>query len=163
MYGASAPDVAGVTLAGTETDAQPTDGTLACLGCHDGVSAMNSVINAPGSGGYNETGTNIGIDSLPRSMGTGDVYAVGARESDGASGFLTDDHPMSIVFTPGRAGLRAFTDTLTDFVGADKVSDLLRGGKVQCVSCHDPHTSINSRYLRNGNVGSALCIGCHEK
>ncbi|QOY52096.1 cytochrome c3 family protein [Candidatus Sulfurimonas baltica] len=159
MYGASAAGVAGVTMAVTATNAQPTDATLACLGCHDGISAMNSVINAPGSGagGSNTTGILIGGTlQLPRSMGNLDTNSIGGQ------GLLTDDHPMSIVYTPGKANLKALNSGLTDFVGATQISELLRGGKVHCVSCHDPHTA-RSRYLRNENTNSALCLGCHNK
>jgi len=157
MYGASSAGVAGQTMAGTATDAQPTDAALACLSCHDGVSAMNSVINAPGSGRISSTGVLIGSNPPSPEPMTNLVKAMGYN------GDMTDDHPISIVYNEGRAGLRPKTTPLVDFFGATTVGNLLRNGKVQCVSCHDPHGTGWSMYLRNGNTGSTLCLGCHNK
>ncbi|QOY54646.1 cytochrome C [Candidatus Sulfurimonas marisnigri] len=162
MYGASVRGVPGVTMAGTPTDATPTDTSLACLSCHDGVTAMNSAVNAPGSGGINPIGSLIGSPT-PVWMGVNDVKAVGANYTTKESGDLTDDHPISVVYTPGRAGLRPTETALDNFVGAETVSDLLRDGKVQCSSCHDPHEYSNGIYLRKFNGGSSLCLGCHNK
>lgn len=33
---------------------------------------------------------------------------------------------------------------------------------VECATCHDPHSS-NATFLRVSNVGSALCLACHNK
>ena len=177
MYGATTGGVAGRTIAGTLTDVQPTDQTLACLSCHDGISAMNSVINAPGSG---LTGTGvpqanggvfIGSDSATVMPNT-QVMAIGGRMevidwvnqvvtlSDGA---LQNDHPLSIPYIPGRASLKELDAPLFNFFGAEVVGDLVRNGKVHCTSCHDPHGTGNDLYLRNKNIGSALCLGCHDK
>ncbi len=45
-------------------------------------------------------------------------------------------------------------------------SDLLRDGKFECISCHDPHPSnTNYKYLRvdtaNGSKMSTFCAVCH--
>jgi len=45
---------------------------------------------------------------------------------------------------------------------------LLRDGRFECVSCHDPHPSNpNYRYLRvpatSGNTMSTLCVLCHTR
>lgn len=34
---------------------------------------------------------------------------------------------------------------------------------VECASCHDPHSSTNSTFLRVSNAGSAVCLACHIK
>lgn len=39
------------TLSGTTT--QPGPNSLTCLSCHDGQTAVDSIVNMPGSGGYN--------------------------------------------------------------------------------------------------------------
>lgn len=158
----------GTTVAGTQTAAQPFGESLACLSCHDGVSAMNSVINAPGSGasaGYFEykpgeylLNPNLGplVDRMEKS-------ATKAVAWDG----LANDHPISIEYNVGRAGLRDTNTTLVGWIGANTIKDLLRGpnkNTVQCTSCHDPHTNFNGLYKRAAMWGgSGLCVSCHEK
>ncbi|MCF6339169.1 MAG: cytochrome c3 family protein [Sulfurimonas sp.] len=163
MYGASSPGVAGVTVAGTSSDPTPTGSSMACLSCHDGVSAMNSVINAPGSGfAGNGVSTPNGVYIGTNPAGPATMPGV-AYKAIGLNGDLTDDHPSSIVYMPGRAGLKPIDTAIVDIFGALTISDLLRGGKVQCTSCHDPHGTPYNTYLRSHNTNSALCISCHEK
>lgn len=75
--------------------------SLACLSCHDGTQAMDTMINKPGSGGYNAAGSAI----------TGGVWT-GARQSSGAmtnagefismlGTDLTNDHPVGIQYCGG--------------------------------------------------------------
>lgn len=168
MYGASAANTAGSTIAGTATAQIPASPSLACLSCHDGVSAIDSIVNAPGSG------------SGSLSVGTTNITANVTDVDNGNIGQdLTNDHPVSIVYTEGTASLRptaTVLNTITgggDWVGASTVGDLLRGpGKdqVECGSCHDPHNGYATdqagdqvNYLRSTNAGSRLCLGCHAK
>ncbi len=158
MYGASTSGTAGVTIAGTTSDATPTGASMACLSCHDGVSAMNSVVNAPGAGNSDINGVLIGTNpATPATM-----VSV-AYKSVGLSGDMTDDHPISIQYIEGRASLRPVNTPVVDIVGASFVSDMLRDGKVQCSSCHDVHGTPYNTYLRSHNTGSALCFACHDK
>ncbi len=158
MYGATTQGVAGQTIAGTSTDSSPTGSSLACLSCHDGVSAMNSVVNAPGSGGFSSSGTYIGnASNLPKTMPASEIIAVGLN------GDLTNDHPVSITYVEGVAGLKPKNTAITGWNNASTINDLLRGGKVQCVSCHDPHDPTFGRYLRHRNTSSELCKTCHDK
>ncbi len=158
MYGATSSGIAGETLAGTPTDPAPTGATLACLSCHDGISAMNSVVNAPGSGGYNPNGTYIGnTNANPKDMPNAEEIAIGLY------GDLTNDHPVSITYVEGVAGLKPKNTPITGWNNATTINDLLRDGKVQCVSCHDPHDPTYGRYLRYSNSGSQLCKTCHDK
>ena len=75
--------------------------SLACLSCHDGTQAMDTMINKPGSGGYNASGSAI----------SGGVWT-GARQSGGAmtnagefismlGTDLTNDHPVGIQYCGG--------------------------------------------------------------
>ena len=160
----------GSTIAGTTTTAQPTDQTLACLGCHDGVSAMNSVVNAPGSGRYDINGINIGYnDPNYQKPMTDTLLAIGAVNLSVNNNGLENDHPVSIQYIPGRASLRPTSATLVGtygWLGATTVGDLLRGPNndmVHCTSCHDPHNLSNGTYLRATNNNSELCFGCHDK
>jgi len=65
--------------------------------------------------------------------------------------------------------------------GTASIADLLRNGKVECTSCHDPHfankswnevdatypveSSSDGQFLRRvgGNTGSGVCRTCHAK
>ena len=87
------------TLDGEEVEVGSV--SLACLSCHDGSQAMDTVINMPGSGGYNAAGTEIDINAIGAMTGT-----VGAPNNPG--GFipnletdLTNDHPISIEYAGG--------------------------------------------------------------
>ena len=170
----------GTTIAGSTTAEQPTGQSLACLSCHDGVSAMNAVINAPGSGfraGYAinslDTNTyllnsNAGLTKKIMPWGSYDPLFPnnGASKAIGKDG-LSNDHPLSIVYVEGRGSLRPTSAPLTGWIGAQTVKDLLRGPSkdtVQCASCHDPHNDANGLYRRIDNSnGSKLCFGCHDK
>lgn len=168
----------GKTIAGTSTTNIPENVTLACLSCHDGVSAMNSVVNAPGTG-YAGTG-----GATPSTDGTGGVYIgrttpktmvnsiytvgyVGNALGGWNSGGLSNDHPLSIKYNEGRGSLKPVSTPLVGWLGATKISDLLRGPNrdmVHCGSCHDPHDDSNEMYRRVNNYnGSGLCFGCHDK
>ncbi len=134
---------------------------------------------------------------------------------------LSNDHPVSVTYSTDRAGLRAtntiinsidltsdmassaataYTGNLAQNRWAVKgfvsdtatIADLLRGGKVECSSCHDPHFRnlswdeaeptwgdeggfltyctagegcADGQFLRRvgGNTGSGICRTCHEK
>ncbi len=146
----------GTTIAGTTTDTVPSASSLACLTCHDGASAINSVVNAPGSG----LGSGM-LGTLPSTL-TG-VYAIG---NAGSNVGLTNDHPVSIQYYPGRASLRPLETTITGWGSYLTIQDLMRGpdnNRVECGSCHDPHFRDNGTFLRASNVASALCLTCHDK
>lgn len=73
--------------------------SLACLSCHDGTQSMDSVINAPGSGGYNSLG-----QDMTGAVWTGaTVNAAGVLQA-GITLIGTDlrnDHPVSIQYAGG--------------------------------------------------------------
>ena len=81
--------------------------SLTCLSCHDGVSAMDTMINQPGSGGYNVAGARPGYTWLAAS-GVGPSGAMPARTATtniatiGVD--LSDDHPIGVPYCGGTAG-----------------------------------------------------------
>lgn len=73
--------------------------SLACLSCHDGATAMSTVINAPGSGNYNATGFAMaGTWAGANQDGTGKMLP-GAITNIGKD--LKNDHPIGIQYAGG--------------------------------------------------------------
>lgn len=78
--------------------------SLACLSCHDGAQAMDNIINAPGSGGYDVTGggtnglgwtwTGAGVDSNGRMINSATTLAMLGSD-------LSNDHPIGIQYCGG--------------------------------------------------------------
>jgi len=163
----------GTTIAGTTAGNAGTVNppSMACLSCHDGVSAVNSVVNAPGSGvaaGGDELIGDAGAIVITNAL-LGGATTIANIGSD-----LSNDHPVSITYDPTKAGLRATTYDISAWVGATTIADILRdtGGTdyVECGSCHDPHNGADTyiagssvHFLRVDNAGSSLCLGCHSK
>jgi len=82
--------------------------SLACLSCHDGVQAMDNVINAPGSGGFDATGG--GAVGLPFTWSSGAIAGrvdVDGRMTNALTTLsmvgtdLSNDHPISIQYCGG--------------------------------------------------------------
>lgn len=155
--------------------------SLACLTCHDGTQAMDTVLNAPGSGGYDANGTQIGgtwsgtrVDTSTGKLAAG-VANLGPD--------LSNDHPVGIQYAKSSIGTLDADFTMakkhatkaqwwvdTD-IGTSDVRDKTdmilytkADGKpyVECASCHDPHVE-NATFLRIVNTGSAVCLTCHNK
>jgi len=85
--------------------------SLACLTCHDGSQAIDNIINAPGSGGYDNTGGGAnGLawawTSSDGSLDTNGKFNPGADSPSGTVIFnlgsdLTNDHPVSMQYAGG--------------------------------------------------------------
>ncbi|MEY4751599.1 MAG: hypothetical protein RIQ60_3813 [Pseudomonadota bacterium] len=75
--------------------------SMACLSCHDGTQAMDNIINAPGSGGFDTTGG--GNDGRTYSWAGSTVNAAGALSSGVAliGTDLSNDHPIGIQYCGG--------------------------------------------------------------
>lgn len=71
--------------------------SLACLSCHDGTQAMDTMINKPGSGGYNAAGSTLGGTWTGANQdGTGKMIGLANLGID-----LTNDHPVGIQYCGG--------------------------------------------------------------
>ncbi len=154
--------------------------SIACLSCHDGTQAMDSVINAPGMG--------LGDGTL------GDGLTMMAAGVANLGADLSNDHPIGIQYGGWDSGSGVIDPDFVDAAGAletaningsdvwwvdtgvanaarDKTDMILytRAGEpnVECASCHDPHadteTATEVNFLRISNVGSSLCLACHVK
>lgn len=96
MYSSSTLDAAQAPMS-----ASPS---LACLSCHDGSQAMDSVINQPGSGGYNAAGarmspTNWTGATVSNGSGAGSGVLQAGITLIGTD--LRNDHPVSIQYGGG--------------------------------------------------------------
>jgi len=133
------------TMDATDLD-QPSGVSRLCLSCHDGT---------------------VAIDSFGGSNGSTFILASRAIGSDG----LANDHPIAFTYDSDLAtadGELADPATALSGLGGTIDEDLLFNGKLECASCHDVHRteigSINSAaLLRVNNIGSALCLKCHNK
>ncbi len=180
----------GTTLGGSSTGVGGT--TLACLSCHDGVTTFDNLVNLPGKGGVSSTGVNQAwVFRMPTegpsqasfkhdffntaAAWTGPGVCANCHEGIDNPAMrlsigtvLSNDHPMSVTYTPGVASLRP-TNTVINSIdlmaglassassayggnlqqnrwavkgaisNTATIADLLRDGKVECTSCHDPH------------------------
>lgn len=88
--------------------------SLACLSCHDGTQAMDNILNAPGSGGYDSTGggtaglgwtwTGTGVAADGTMTNSATTLAMLGRD-------LTNDHPIGIQYCGGGPGLATTVTT----------------------------------------------------
>ena len=138
-----AADVGGVTA----TDAKVTN---LCLSCHDGTVAINALNNASN---INPTTTMTNVDgdgSLPSG-------------SSNLGNDLTNDHPVNFTYDTALSNSDGSLTDPVDASGSGLTNAKLFSGKVQCASCHDPHTSEQEAFLRASMDGSGLCMECHTK
>lgn len=79
--------------------------SLACLSCHDGTQAMNTVINQAGSGGYNAAGaTQAGTWTVGTSGSADTASPVGSLSNAGIANIgvdLKNDHPVGVQYAGG--------------------------------------------------------------
>ena len=100
--------------------------SLACLSCHDGTQALDSVINAPGSGGFTAGGARIansGLQGGTVDAATGRLQA-GVITNLGTD--LQDDHPVGIQyggFTPTGATAQIDADFVVPATATRTLAD----------------------------------------
>jgi predicted CXXCH cytochrome family protein len=119
---------------------QPDGASFLCLSCHDGTIALGDVLSR--------------VDPITFAGG---VTTMPAGTSNLTTS-LADDHPVSFVYDAALAtadGELADPATLTGPVK-------LENTKLQCTSCHDPHSNIFTDFLVASTQNSDLCNVCHE-
>ena len=93
--------------------------SLACLTCHDGTQAIDNIINAPGSGGFNSTGG--GANGLgwtwttDGSLDANGTFTTAATNIWNIGTDLTNDHPISVQY--GGGGYSATNASGNHFAG----------------------------------------------
>ena len=130
---------------------QPGGASAACLGCHDGLTAMDAF-----------NGLETVADGLLGFMTqTPEAYGPNDNKTALVGIDLTNDHPVSINYAEAITNGELWLNP----PGDAGVAALLRGGEVQCSSCHEPHNQGADTYafLRVDNTNSAMCTTCHNK
>ena len=92
--------------------------SLACLSCHDGSQAMDVMINAPGSGGYNAAGARLVGATWTAAVGASGLLPVSVAN---LGTDLSNDHPVGIQYCGG--GWSAATSTSSGAGGTCKDPD----------------------------------------
>ena len=111
-----------------------------CLSCHDGTVAVGLTIS---KGSIATSGT----------MSTSDVLGTN----------LSSGHPVSMA--PANDGQLA-ASLFSNPPSTKDASVQLVSGKVECTTCHDPHTPNNDpvvpMFLSRSNSSGTLCLACHD-
>lgn len=150
--------------------------TLRCLSCHDGTVSSINIAHRASSGtlrfdGNAATGALVAGRNGP-ALGYPELW----------TGQVMGNHPVSVPYPLDGTGAeykgfgpRAVPIDSLEWVpdprarGLKLVSDtsgfdVLRGtAGVECSSCHDPHGTTNTYFLRLPKERSELCLGCHRK
>ncbi|USN99285.1 MAG: hypothetical protein H6810_01000 [Phycisphaeraceae bacterium] len=120
---------------------QPTGMSKMCLSCHDGTIAIGAVFSR-----QNPIPMSGGVSTMP--MGPG---LLGTD--------LRDDHPISFVYD---SSLAAADPKLRNPATLPHEIQLDSNGEMQCTTCHDAHNNAFGSFLVMDNIGSALCVECHQ-
>lgn len=140
MYDASYSSTIDMAVA-----ASPQGVSLACLSCHDGSIGLDVIINRPNAD-----------TSL---AGSGNTMPVNAGQFFANLGTdLRNDHPISVTYD--NVADPAFNAPVSGKIGG---SLPLYTGRVECGTCHNPHNTSFTPFLRLSNSNSSLCKTCHIK
>jgi len=112
----------------------PGPSSLMCLGCHDGTVATATI-------------------------GSAHALLAGVREGFAVpEGFVWRDHPIGVLYPSDRREFRPAS--VVETAGNIRLPE----GRMECVSCHDPHNAAGvDKMLVMSNRRSALCLACHIK
>jgi predicted CXXCH cytochrome family protein len=161
--------------------------SLACLSCHDGTIAFDALRNLPGPGGYDPNPSASGRAPTGWTW-QGGFKTMAGRGITEIGTDLTNDHPIAMIYNDARSPSSLSQDETTGFTAATLSSSRVfvqrsvsvpsgspipaklplfgtsvADARVQCASCHDPHTKTTT-FLRVDNTqSSALCRTCHVK
>ncbi|MGE5623824.1 MAG: cytochrome c3 family protein [Methanocella sp.] len=116
-----------------------------CQSCHDGSVAPDAMA-APKYAAGNAKGKNTTVD-----LGSPVEANLVASLSP------TGSHPVGIPYLPSSDLAPAPAEG--QFENGVRLID----GRVECASCHNPHSSTAPPFLAASNAGSGLCYTCHVK
>ena len=116
-----------------------------CLGCHDGVTALDSYGGATGS------------------------IVMSGNAAIGRNRDLSDDHPIGIQYPDASNTEYKLPDTFAPGIGSGVGSGVKLvtanniANRVECTSCHNVHNNGLGNFLRVPLQESYLCLQCHIK
>ncbi|MFQ5776736.1 MAG: cytochrome c3 family protein [Terriglobia bacterium] len=111
-----------------------------CLSCHDGTVALGQTVSK------------------------GLIPTVGSMRPEAVLGTdLTNDHPLGIApVDDGQLVLNLFQSP----PGSTDPAVQLPAGRIECTSCHEPHTpnldAVARNFLVRSNSSGAICLACHD-
>lgn len=123
------------------TIGQPDGSSILCLSCHDGTIALGNVLSKSTPIVFNS-----GVTTLPSG-------------NSNLTKDISNDHPVSFTYNSSLSsadGQLHNPATLASLVQ-------LENQKLQCISCHDPHSNILPNFLVVTNENSILCNYCHVR
>lgn len=161
MYNANYSATIDMTVASA-----PQGVSAACLSCHDGTVAFDSLINKPGSG--------IGAPTGWTWNANGNIMTATTSPSAMLGTDLTNDHPISVTYDITKdpafkartlVGNKYKMGPLSDDLGSNIYLPLYGASmdQVECGTCHDPHEKDRPTFLRAKNTASQVCTTCHIK
>ena len=106
-----------------------------CLSCHDGTTMDAFAYTTLGSAAERISGKTTAIGHM---KGIDHPFSVSYKDAKNVSPTL------KLRATPTAGTVPLFND------------------KVECASCHDPHSCDTPLFLRISNDRSALCLACHD-
>ncbi|MBI2839991.1 MAG: hypothetical protein HYX75_16885 [Acidobacteria bacterium] len=151
----------------------------ACLSCHDGSIAIDTLINFDGQA----FGPAISFDVQTTATATYGNAAPGVNNliAGGPPLIGTDlriHHPITIIYEEARSATPAELVQPVEQTGvckfvvpsptgylplAGRPDMTLDDATVECISCHEAHNNQYLYFLRKPNTNSDLCLTCHVK
>lgn len=137
-------------------DPRPAPASMLCLSCHEGSLPLDRVLVKPAgfgsAGGNGQTIKRCATDCHTGGNPDGGLNWEGVWFDDDLRG----QHPISIVYDPG-------LDPGFEPASVLEAAGLrLVNGRVECVTCHEPHSQRFRPFLRIANTSGSLCRTCHR-
>lgn len=123
------------------TATQPEGTSKLCLGCHDGITAVDNYGNTGGTGVVITGSASLGND-------------------------LSNDHPIGIEYPTSRPAEYREPGTFAPGINNGPGVQLVTVNsleRVECSSCHEPHNNGLENFLRAPLQESYICLQCHIK
>ncbi len=147
------------------TAGSATDESELCVYCHQTTIYTDQNLTVPQ---YNQDATvdPLFIDTTVSCLGCHDGVIASNQHPYSANldyNKINADsgHPVFQTYNEQVYNLRPLNTTIYNWDNANKINDLLTDGKMQCISCHNPHNNQWENFLRHTNEQAQICNTCH--